>query len=73
MDNDYLLEIESMFHELLEVSRKIVEGYKALGGTYYAHRLGCECGGTPDGVNYCGKLTKAFHELTELVDKYDKL
>ena len=64
---------ENRLTSILAVAREIVEGYKALGGTYYSHSLGCECGGTPDGVNYCGKLTRAFHKLTELVENYDKI
>ena len=37
----------------------LVEHVDALSGTY-GHRLGCDCGGTPDGTHSCGSFRSAI-------------
>ena len=54
--------------ELESALRAIVQNFELLSG-YRAHALGCECGGTNDGVHSCRSMLTAIKNGSEVLDR----
>ena len=46
----------------------LVAHWKALSGTR-GHHLGCDCGGSPDGVHYCHSFQEAFQQADRILSE----
>lgn len=63
-DTSRVREAEAKLAKAREGLRLLLNNLNALSGTR-GHRLGCECGSTPDGEHTCGTLQQAIKKATQ--------